>query len=533
VTLNDILLWIAGLSSASGLIGLLRARAWHSRGWIVVYALVLAAVLVGWWWWPEVVGYLAGGLWALLVLLPILGTRWIQREVERQRFGRALLIARLLGWLHPADGWRERPLLLEALKRTQQGDVEGAHRLLLECQASGTPLGRNAQMQLWRLSGRWEDIVSWGRTRLRVEELWGDATLGLIYLRALGETGRLDELGRLYRRLAPLLDRTQPGSSTLLDGFYLYLSAFAGRTAQVETVLRTRLAATPEGSQRLWRATAEIAAGRGEAVRGELEMLRTHEDHLVRMSAASRLKEGTPPPILVSPEVEAVLAEIERRLAEEERYGGTVPAARSPWATYAFIGLNLLVFGLEIARGGSTDSRVLYDLGAFVPEAIYAGQWWRLLSSTFLHAGPVHLALNLMGLYILGRPVEVGLGSLRYAVVYLASGLSGGLVALGLDALGWIEPRAMVGASGCVMGLVGANLAVFLRGWQRDRSQLARHRLRETLSLLGLQVVFDVLTPQVSLLAHASGVGGGFLMTLVLGSRGFERQTSSRSRRHP
>ncbi|HEX2572098.1 MAG TPA: rhomboid family intramembrane serine protease [Polyangia bacterium] len=524
MALNDILLWIAGLSSASGLIGLVRARAWHSRRWFAIHALILAATLVGWWWLPAIGGYLAGGLWALLVLPPMLGTRWIQQEIERQRFGRALWIARVLGWLHPPDrdGWRERLFLLEALERMQQGDAEGAQRLLLECQASGTPLGRHAQMQLWRLSGRWEDIVSWGRTRLRVEELWEDPTLGLIYLRALGETGRLDELGRLFRRLAPLLDRARPGASSLLDGFYLYLSAFAGRTAQVEAVLHTRLAGTPESTRRLWRATAEIAAGRGEAVRGELEALCTHGDHLVRMSAAARLKEGTPPPILVSPEVEAVLAEIERRLDEEERYGGTVPAARSPWVTYVFIGLNLLVFGLEVVRGGSTDERVLYELGAFVPEAVRAGEWWRLLSSTFLHAGPVHLGLNLMGLYILGRPVEVGLGPLRYAVVYVVSGLSGGLVALGLDALGWIGPRAMVGASGCVMGLVGANLAIFLRGWRRDRSQLARHRLRETLSLLGLQVVFDLLTPQVSLLAHASGVGGGFLMTLLVGSHGSE-----------
>lgn len=106
-------------------------------------------------------------------------------------------------------------------------------------------------------------------------------------------------------------------------------------------------------------------------------------------------------------------------------------------------------------------------------------------------------------------------------------------LALALEALGWMDPRSMVGASGCVMGLVGANLAIFLRGWRRDRSQLARQRLRETLSLLSLQVVFDVLTPQVSLLAHASGVGGGFLMTLLLGSRGFEPPTSPTARRSP
>lgn len=67
-------------------------------------------------------------------------------------------------------------------------------------------------------------------------------------------------------------------------------------------------------------------------------------------------------------------------------------------ATYGLVSLNLLVFALEMAQGGSENLDTLYQLGALSPQEVWAGQWWRLLTANFLHFGWLHLLTNLIGL---------------------------------------------------------------------------------------------------------------------------------------
>ena len=77
------------------------------------------------------------------------------------------------------------------------------------------------------------------------------------------------------------------------------------------------------------------------------------------------------------------------------------------------------------------------------------------------------------------------------------------MLSVALTAYAFREPQLLVGASGGIMGFVGATVAVFLRGHARERSAVATHRLKQALTLVGLQTVLDFLTPQLSMLAHA------------------------------
>ena len=77
----------------------------------------------------------------------------------------------------------------------------------------------------------------------------------------------------------------------------------------------------------------------------------------------------------------------------------------------------------------------------------------------------------------------------------------------------------MVGASGCVMGLVGATMALMLRGWIRHKAISARRRLISASSIIIMQTVFDAIVPQVSMTAHLSGALIGFGTTLFLRDR--------------
>ena len=156
------------------------------------------------------------------------------------------------------------------------------------------------------------------------------------------------------------------------------------------------------------------------------------------------------------------------------------------------IALNILVFLAEVRLGGGEDIEVLYRLGALFPPAVCAGQWWRLIASTFLHFGPLHLAMNMIGLWILGPFAEFALGLRRFVLVYLLAGVGGMATVLALS-FGAGQQSFTVGASGCVMGLVGATAALMLRGWLRENAQAAKRRLGAMLLIVSLQTVFDCM----------------------------------------
>lgn len=139
------------------------------------------------------------------------------------------------------------------------------------------------------------------------------------------------------------------------------------------------------------------------------------------------------------------------------------------------------------------------------------GQTWRLLTSMFLHANLIHLAVNMLCLYQAGPLVERLYGNLGFALLYLASGIGGSL------ASAWAHPRAVgVGASGAIFGLFGGLLAFLLV----HRARIPASVLRPMRSGVGTFVVFNALlgfaSPQIDNAAHLGGLATGFLAGLLL-----------------
>jgi membrane associated rhomboid family serine protease len=183
-----------------------------------------------------------------------------------------------------------------------------------------------------------------------------------------------------------------------------------------------------------------------------------------------------------------------------------------------FIALNVAVFLLEeISFRNLPESIMLHRLGALeLDRIVFWHEYWRLFTALFLHAGIVHLLFNLFALYVLGPGLERTIGSLRFALCYLISGLgsSAGVVAFGL-----FHPASaaqVVGASGCVMGIVGAWAGFLLRHRHAPR---AKERLLNILLIIGIQTAFDFTTPQVSTTAHVSGLITGFIVGLLIAPR--------------
>ncbi|MFS8069098.1 MAG: rhomboid family intramembrane serine protease, partial [Byssovorax sp.] len=196
---------------------------------------------------------------------------------------------------------------------------------------------------------------------------------------------------------------------------------------------------------------------------------------------------------------------------QEDRYGDRAGAVTSrAWVTLGIMIPILAMFVVEMISGGSENEDTLVALGAVDPARVLAGEWWRLGAATLLHFGWLHLVMNLGGLYVLGPYVERALGRARFLATYLLAGVGMMLIAVLAARLRLTEPQLLVGASGGIMGLVGATAAVLLRGGRVEGAPIAKRRLRSVALIVVAQAGFDLVTPQVSFMSHLGGVLVGF-----------------------
>ena len=189
---------------------------------------------------------------------------------------------------------------------------------------------------------------------------------------------------------------------------------------------------------------------------------------------------------------------------------GTVARSGEPTLTYLLIGINVLVFlgaalgGASATGGGGLGGSQLLTDGALSRAAVADGEYWRIVTAGFLHAGFFHLLFNMLSLWILGSLLEPAVGRMRFALIYFVSLLCGSFGAL------LLEPDGLtVGASGAIFGLMAA-AAVFARN--RGLSLME--------SGLGIWIVLNLVitftVPNISIGGHIGGLIGGGLAALVL-----------------
>lgn len=135
-------------------------------------------------------------------------------------------------------------------------------------------------------------------------------------------------------------------------------------------------------------------------------------------------------------------------------------------------------------------------------HGVATGEWYRLITAGFLHAGLTHLLFNSMALYTLGTPFEMIYGRIRYSLLLLVSLICGSLASITFNA----ENQPSVGASGAIFGLFGALLVM--------RKSLGVD-LRSTLTLLGINAVIAIVVPGIDWRAHLGGLVGGALVALI------------------
>lgn len=167
--------------------------------------------------------------------------------------------------------------------------------------------------------------------------------------------------------------------------------------------------------------------------------------------------------------------------------------------TLVLIVINVLLFVGQQATNG-----LLTNMGLLFGPAVEGGQYWRIVSSGFLHSSIVHIGFNMILLFMLGPQMEQGFGSLRFSLMYFGSLFGGALAVLLFD---FTQPT--LGASGAVLGLAGA---MFMALWGRGVSP----RESPVLGLVVLNLASPLLIPGISFWGHFGGVVAGAALAFVL-----------------
>lgn len=201
--------------------------------------------------------------------------------------------------------------------------------------------------------------------------------------------------------------------------------------------------------------------------------------------------------------------EIGKKSERDQKEAESVFSVKKPIVTYILIGINVLVFFLMYIFGnGSTNIMTLIKFGANYPALIKIGEYYRLITSAFIHIGIIHLLCNMYILYIIGSQIESFLGKTKYIIVYLASAILGNLLSML-----FIGNTVSAGASGAIFGLFGA-LLYFGYHYRIYLGNVIRSQI---IPLIIFNLLLGFVIKGVDIYAHIGGLVGGLLTTMALG----------------
>lgn len=194
---------------------------------------------------------------------------------------------------------------------------------------------------------------------------------------------------------------------------------------------------------------------------------------------------------------------------EEAQKAEDVFKKKIPYVTYILIAINVIVFALMYILGdGSENTYTLIKFGALFGPFVKAGEYYRLITSAFLHIGPVHLLMNMYALYIIGSQVENFLGHFKYSIIYFISIITGSLLSLIIN-----TNVVSAGASGAIFGLMGA----LLYFGYHYRVYLGNALKTQIIPLIALNLLLGFMIPGIDISCHIGGLVGGTLATWAIG----------------
>lgn len=175
--------------------------------------------------------------------------------------------------------------------------------------------------------------------------------------------------------------------------------------------------------------------------------------------------------------------------------------------TLGFMAIIILYFVVITLNGGTTDSETLVRFGALFPPFVKEyGQYYRLITSIFIHIGVAHLFFNTYALYIFGSQIERVMGTMKYILFFLITGIGGNIVTYIFS-----YDTISAGASGSLFGILGA----FLYLIRNHADMITPEGRKSILSILALNLGLTILVPNISITAHFGGLIIGYLISYI------------------
>ena len=381
-----------------------------------------------------------------------------------------------------------------------------------------------SQINSWTALGEYRTAIELYEKHFRPGGFRPDADLLYTMVIPYGEAGELPKAVQCLRRAEEMA--AEPNSQDLRR-FVAFIHAYAqgGRVYALERLLDRNAAvasALPPAYVRLWRGVALLRHGEPEAA------------HAVIASALARQRDGeawlrrialpylAPGQAAPAPNAAGVEADLDAIELLEER--APVPAARplvppvawKPALTWGLIAACMLMWLMTEWIGSSESTYTLAQFGANVPGMVKAGEWWRLVSSVFLHVGAVHLLFNVYALYLFGSFVERLTGRWETFVVFMAAGICGSAASTWLG-----NPPLSAGASGAIFGLIGAAIVISIT-FRSIPKNVRKVYVFNFIFITVLQLLYGFFEPHIDNFAHAGGLLGGVLVGLLLRPAGIE-----------
>ena len=180
--------------------------------------------------------------------------------------------------------------------------------------------------------------------------------------------------------------------------------------------------------------------------------------------------------------------------------------------TALLILLNTLIFLIVEFTGGSENGQHMLECGAvYAPLIIEQGQWYRMITSMFLHFGAPHLINNMLVLFVLGQRLEPVTGKMKFLLIYILGGLGGNLISLIWD-MRTGNYSLPAGASGAVFAVMGGMIYVIIR----HRGRVADLNMKQMLLMAAFSLYFGFASGGVDNAAHAGGLLCGFIAAVIV-----------------
>jgi len=224
---------------------------------------------------------------------------------------------------------------------------------------------------------------------------------------------------------------------------------------------------------------------------------------------------------LALPDVEGPAAQDARAI--REAFAHTSPPLVMP----ILVATNVLIFlAMIVTRvpAMSPSSDALLRWGATYGPAITGGEWWRLLTAMFVHAGLVHLVFNMFALLSIGALIERMFGRVPFLVLYLLSGLGGSIASAY-----WHPLSVGVGASGAIFGLYGALGGFLLRARNSLPSEVVSSLRNNAIAFIVYNGVIGSTQPNIDMAAHFGGLAAGILAGVALATSDTRSRTGLRT----